>query len=332
MNGMKESWMGKRERKHASRWVEAAFACLALLMATASSLSGQETPVAESGNASDSAGPVERDYRFEVASVRPADPPNGHLTGPLETYSPGRYREDNAVSLAILTWKAFGVKQNFEIENPRWMDSTYFTVNATLPEGATKADVPIMIEHLLEERFGLVFHHEARQLAGYELVTAKPGSRLTRSPASALDRPKIPGPGLEFKNGMPQFSKDAGSGQLLTRAGALWRGRNKTMKSLAEDLARELGAPVMDGTGLEGEYDYDLTFTPEPRPLRGSEVVVSPGGGVPVGASPSDDTPLEHPLLRDALREQLGLELRQAKNVPVDVVVIDSAKKVPTEN
>jgi uncharacterized protein (TIGR03435 family) len=58
--------------------------------------------------------------------------------------------------------------------------------------------------------------------------------------------------------------------------------------------------------------------------------VVSPGGGVPITTLP--DGPLDHPLLRDALREQLGLELRPVKNVPLDVVVLDSANKVPTEN
>ena len=41
---------------------------------------------------------------------------------------------------------------------------------------------------------------------------------------------------------------------------------------------------------------------------------------------------MEHPMLREALRQQLGLELRPVKNVPVDVVVVDSANKVPTEN
>ena len=42
--------------------------------------------------------------------------------------------------------------------------------------------------------------------------------------------------------------------------------------------------------------------------------------------------PLAHPLLHEALKEQLGLELRTVKNVPVDVVVLDSANKEPTEN
>ena len=105
-------------------------------------------------------------------------------------------------------------------------------------------------------------------------------------------------------------------------------GRNRTMQTLAADLAQKLHVPVMDATGLEGGYDYTFIYTQEPMPMPG--IVVSPGGGVPATTLP--DGPLDHPLLRDALREQLGLELRPVKNVPVDVVVIDSANKVPTEN
>jgi uncharacterized protein (TIGR03435 family) len=55
-------------------------------------------------------------------------------------------------------------------------------------------------------------------------------------------------------------------------------------------------------------------------------------GYVPPADGEGASTPLENPLLRDALREQLGLELRPVKNVSIDVVVIDSANKVPTEN
>jgi uncharacterized protein (TIGR03435 family) len=42
--------------------------------------------------------------------------------------------------------------------------------------------------------------------------------------------------------------------------------------------------------------------------------------------------PMDHPLLRDALQDQLGLKLQPVKDVAVDVVVIDSVNRVPTEN
>ena len=136
------------------------------------------------------------------------------------------------------------------------------------------------------------------------------------------------GPGFEIKNGEVQFDKDARSMDMCFGGGCALHARNQTMQALATNLANRLDVPVMDATGLEGGYDYTVMFTPEPSSRPG--IVVGPGGGVPMTELP--DGPLQHPLLRDALREQLGLELRPIKNVPVDVVVIDSANKVPTEN
>ena len=88
------------------------------------------------------------------------------------------------------------------------------------------------------------------------------------------------------------------------------------MQALAADLAGKLAMPVMDATGLEGGYDYTLIFN--------SEVTSGPEVG--------EGLPSEYPFLRDALRQQLGLELMPVKDVPIDVVIIDSANKKPTEN
>jgi uncharacterized protein (TIGR03435 family) len=268
------------------------------------------------GNASDPAQPVKRDYRFEVASVRLAGPPTGHeYLASSEGYSPGRFRETNA-SFGRLVFQAFRPKYSFGMKYQSWMESAYFTVNATLPEGATKADLPIMIRHLLEDRFGLVYHHETRQMDGYELVVAKPSPNLTKSAGPAPDPSMVKGSGVEVKNGVPQLTKDAGSGQLYFGSTAIWHGRNEAMKSLASDIAEKLGAPVIDATGLEGEYDYTFTFTKEP----------------PSASEPGADEPPATYILLDALQKQLGLKVQRVKNVPVDVVIIDSANKVPTEN
>ena len=110
----------------------------------------------------------------------------GRLAGPPgPSYTPGRFRTESN-TIPGLAFQAFGKKHSFELECPQWMVTTHFTINATLPEGATKADLPIMIQHLLEDRFGLKFHHEARQMAGYELVVARSDPRLTKSATAKL--------------------------------------------------------------------------------------------------------------------------------------------------
>jgi uncharacterized protein (TIGR03435 family) len=307
-------------------------ACAAALATVApSAVYGQEKPALDAGNASGAAQPVKRDYRFEVASIRATDPPGLYKGGSPQPYSPGLYREER-IYLAALVMKAFNLKQPYQIGYPQWMLSSYFSINATIPDGATKADLPIMIRHLLEDRFALKYHHETRQVTGYELVVAKSGAKLEKSATPEFDGSKLGGSGFEVKNGMPHFGKDAGSMDVCFSGngslGCAMHGRNRTMGTLAADLANKMDAPVTDATELEGGYDYTVVFSQEPSSSSG--IAVSPGGGTPVTTLP--DTPPERPFLRDALREQLGLELRLVKNLPVDVVVVDSANKVPTEN
>ena len=272
---------------------------------------------------------AKRDYRFEVASIKPGDP-SGRMSGPPAPFSPVRFSVEST-TLVGLAMRAFEIKQPSQIEYQPWMTSGHFNVVATIPNGATAADLPIMIQHLLEDRFGLVFHRETRRIAGYELVAAKSGPKLSKASAPPSGEPARKCGDIEMKNGVPQLGKDAGSFQLLTLTAAIWRGRNKTMKDLADDLANNLGAPVIDATGMEGQYDYTLTFTPEARPASGSMVVLGPSGAAP-SQEPRQDEFLANPLLRDALQEQLGLKLQPVKDVPAEVVVLDSARKQPTEN
>jgi uncharacterized protein (TIGR03435 family) len=78
---------------------------------------------------------------------------------------------------------------------------------------------------------------------------------------------------------------------------------------------------VKDETGLDGTFDFDLTF---PAQTAGR------GQGVPApGSAPSSSGGVEPPLLT-ALREQLGLKL-DARTDNVEVLVIDSVQR-PREN
>jgi uncharacterized protein (TIGR03435 family) len=319
--------------KRVSHRASLRFVCLALFIATAPCLSGQEHSV-EAGKAA-AAQPAERDFRFEVASIRAVEAtgfPNMEALRAANFFTPGLYRAEQA-GLSSLVAEAFGVKHGYEMEAPRWMNTASFTVNATPPEGAAKADLPILLQHLLEDRFALKYHRESRHISGYELVVVKPSPGLVKATAPAAD--PSPGKGFEFKDGAPVFAKD---GRSTTVCGGpsvtCWmHGHDKTMHDLAEDLAQRLQLPVMDATGLEGTYDYTLAFTPEV--YSGPGIIVSPPpppAPEPTAGGGSAPTPMEHPMLRDALREQLGLELRPVKNVPIDVLVVDSANKVPTEN
>ena len=79
------------------------------------------------------------------------------------------------------------------------------------------------------------------------------------------------------------------------------------MAILAGMLARPVGRPVVDKTGITGKYDITLNFAPEG----------------------STDSTL--PSIFTALQEQLGLKLEPQK-VPVEILVIDHLEKMPSEN
>jgi uncharacterized protein (TIGR03435 family) len=78
-------------------------------------------------------------------------------------------------------------------------------------------------------------------------------------------------------------------------------------------LARQLDQPVQDMTGLPGNYNLKLEWMPTDAP-----------------SSTGTDTS-SRPTFFTALKEQLGLQLRPRK-VTIEVLVVDHAERVPTEN
>jgi uncharacterized protein (TIGR03435 family) len=131
--------------------------------------------------------------QFEVASIKRTDP--NHVGSiPLGPSSPVRFRA--SATLTGLAMNAYGLKQGFEIDwKSPWMATEFFDVEAKVPAGSTKAQVRIMLQRLLAERFGLVIHRETRQLPGYRLVVAKGGPKLHKSGAAPANTGEAaPGP------------------------------------------------------------------------------------------------------------------------------------------
>ena len=91
------------------------------------------------------------------------------------------------------------------------------------------------------------------------------------------------------------------------------------MHMLASQLARALGRIVLDQTGLTGEYDFKLQWTPDENP--------QPSSDSPEQRSVRDP---QGPSLFTAVQQQLGLRLEATKG-PVEVVVIDHIER-PSEN
>jgi uncharacterized protein (TIGR03435 family) len=84
---------------------------------------------------------------------------------------------------------------------------------------------------------------------------------------------------------------------------------------------------VIDKTGLNGKYDFNLRFcSPALAALMASRAAA---GATPGAAAPEPSA--SWPPLEAALLEQLGLQLHPAKAL-IDFLVVDRFNKTPTDN
>lgn len=110
--------------------------------------------------------------------------------------------------------------------------------------------------------------------------------------------------------------------------------QNMSMTQLAAQLNRlaagYIPAPVINATGIEGTYDFTLSFS-----KKGDDTKTIPApqsaNGDNAGAVASDPT-LGGMSFFDALQKQLGLKLEKREKVPLPVLVIDHVEQQPTDN
>ncbi len=208
------------------------------------------------------------------------------------------------VTLRTLLQEAFGISdEDREIGMPGWSDTVHFDVFAKVEDEHLEAyrklhhaQIMVMLQNLLVDRFGLRSHIEAKDQPIYALVVGKNGPKLKESePLSGG------GPGsIHIISGAPHL--------IIERC---------TMDFLAKTLSRRAGRSIVDETGLSGRYDVTLDLSLPPDATDGSQEGILPAA--PTGSS-----------IFSAIQEQLGLKL-ESKRGPVDSLVIDHIQ-MPTEN
>jgi bla regulator protein blaR1 len=240
-------------------------------------------------------------YTYDVVSIRPASP--GQIHQNIGPGPQGGLRMQNVTAMLMLTF-AYGVRDYQVVGAPGWVSSRRFDISFTPDKGESTPKPGIAMNELqafmsrnrqrtqavLRDRFGLVLRAETHALPIYNLVLAKAGHKLSSSPDGNR------GPSLQ-----------ANAGQ-VTAIGV-------TMTMLADYLSAELSRPVTNATGLEGQYDFKLEWTPDSP--------VQPSPNEPAGAAGG-------PSIFTALTEQLGLRLESGRG-PVPVYVIEKID-TPSEN
>ena len=109
--------------------------------------------------------------------------------------------------------------------------------------------------------------------------------------------------------------------------------QNMTMAQFAEQLqiiaSGYIHTPVLDATGLDGAWDFTISFSPfwvqQTGGGRGGD------GGQPSGGIASASDPSGGLTLFEAMEKQHGLKLQMQKRT-MPVLVIDHLEQKPTEN
>jgi uncharacterized protein (TIGR03435 family) len=244
---------------------------------------------------------------FELASLKPGDPSSRNT---FMNVTPGGGFQASNMNLKFLIRFAYSV-EDFQISGgPAWMNSEAYDVDAKPSPGAAvdirtmnvpqreefQKRIQLKVQALLAERFKLTIHRESKDMPIYELVVAKNGPKLTAA---------APGEGKGPRGLRMRYGEFQGSGA--------------TLPVLAQRLFLLTGRMVVDKTGLTGNYDFKLDFTPEPGQMA------PPPPGIE-----KEPLPAPGPSIFTALQEQLGLKLQSAKG-PVEVIVVDRVEK-PSAN
>ena len=260
--------------------------------------------------------------RFEVASIKPSPRPPIGPVGARIGQSQARF---TFASLKSYIAAAYGV-HDYEIAGPGWLGTAMFDIVAKMPEGAALNEVPAMLRALLEERFHIRTHREPRELPVYSLELAPGGPRLVRLPDEA------PPPGPFSAESGPVGGRrvsDLGDGGRFAVGDNRFEATRVTMKALADLLTPFVDRPIVDMTALDGHYDVALQLAPEDFQALMSRSVAAAGYATSPEALRLADT-VAAVAVPDAL-ERVGLKLR-ASRAPVDMLVVDSIERTPSEN
>jgi uncharacterized protein (TIGR03435 family) len=218
-----------------------------------------------------------------TASVHPAasQAEGSFCRGGPDTADPGNFKCRDA-PLMLLICLAYQV-QYYQVSGPHWLEEDGYDIDATVPARVTRAQFLLMFQNLLASRFHLSLHHASKEGTVHVLVLAKGGMKMQRNEAGAA------------------------SFDVTTKEESVAvTGKRQPVSALVGFLSLKMGVsgPVIDETGLNGEYNFTLEYTPA-EILTGARYKIS---------------------LFDALQTQLGLKL-ESKRAPIDVLQIDYAEK-----
>ncbi len=265
---------------------------------------------------------------FEVVAVHP-DEPNGMGRMASVQWRDTGY-EASHVTVKELLREAYGV-EDVQIQNePKWLDSQTFTVEARvdakttdlmkhLDDAGARLGREHMLQALLTERFRLVLTPRVKQLPIYQIVLASEPRGLHRAMAGAQYAD-----GATWGDGSPMgahvvsYLFVAGHIEMKGQGASL----DQLVDRLNQKLSTQIGRTFINATNLAGNFDFDLSFTVPWKTVYG------PMENSTMASDASEDS--TDFSLFSAFKQQLGLRVRAMKG-PVRTLWIEHVEQ-PTEN
>ncbi len=213
---------------------------------------------------------------FDVASIKPNQ--TGGEARRVTTLPGGEFLAENT-SLKLLIARAYGVPEAQIEGGPRWIDTWDIAAKADTPTAMEREELMPALQALLADRFQLKVRRTTKDGPIMSLIIAKSGSKLK----------------AHSGEGTPSMSSSSGAGKISIT------GTKATTARLAEYLSARAGRPVINNTGLDGEYDFHVEWSADATDASG----ISPFA---------------------AVEDQLGLKLDATKG-PIETIVVESAEK-----
>jgi uncharacterized protein (TIGR03435 family) len=246
---------------------------------------------------------------FDVVSIRPAEPSNRAKRTGFQFTDDGIVVTNQSLELMLMLLYQSELQPgpNGIIGGSDWVRTLQWDIRGRVADSdiaewsklskdlsaqAIARRIPT-IQAMLADRFKLKMHFETKEGTVYALVLAKGGPKLKPSTSVATTR----------------IVMNIGPGHISSE--------QMTIAGVARFLKLQLGYPVIDKTGITGQYDLTLDWTPDPGAAG------APNGEAGQASTPND---VSKPSVFTALQEQLGLKLEVQKG-PIETLVIDSAEK-----
>ena len=267
---------------------------------------------------------------FEVASIRPSADQGAGQVG-VGLHLDGAQVRCNYLSLKDYVVMAYRLKF-YQVSGPEWIASQRFDIAATIPSEGSSGQIPEMLQALLADRFAMKLHREKKEFPVYGLEVLKSGlkAKESASDSTAGDGGSGRGPvNIAAGGSQAGVGVNLGGGSYFTFGNNRLEARKLSMATLADTLARFVDRPILDMTGVPGNFDFDLEVTPEDYQGMLIRSAIAAGVTLPPQALRAMDNSSGDSLSVALQKAGLKLEPRKA---PLEVLVVDSALKSPTEN